>query len=45
MRRLLIGDDLVEIAAEMDRAGVAGRGRGPRNPLLDGEVDLERAGP
>ena len=45
MDRQLVGDDLVEAAAEVDRAGLAGRRRRPRHIALDGEVDLERAGP
>ena len=32
-----------KLAAEMDRAGLAGRVRRPRHAALDGEVDLERA--
>ena len=43
MDRLLVGDDLVETATEMDRAGLACRRSRPRNVALDGEVDLERA--
>ena len=43
--RLLVGDDLVEAATEMDRAGLAGRRGRPRNVALDREIDLERAGP
>ena len=44
MTRQLVGDDLVEAAAEMDRAGLAGRRGRPRDVALDREVDLERAG-
>ena len=43
MHRCLIGDDFVEITAEMDRAGLARRGSGTWHAFLDGEVDLERA--
>ena len=39
----LVGADLGERAAEMDRAGAAGFGVGPGDTALDREVDLERA--
>ena len=42
MHGLLVGDDLIGGTAQMDRAGVVGGRRGPRNAFLDREIHLER---